>query len=434
MRQLFASKEEAPPSYGSFPQKEDAPPTLAPPQRATWGTAGLLIIADIVGIGVMGVASAFAQLGWVPALCLCIGMLPLNIFCGILVWEAQTVHYPGTLSMADIGGRTGGAFGYHAAAFIVYSFIFMVLGNYLLTIGICLEQFASSAFPGARLSRHVWSLLGVVVLLPFVQLRTLNATRSLLWVNVATIVLSVGLALGYLLSGGELVGGSAPTAPVATDLSWRSFMSGLSKLTFAYVGTLMYPEIVAEMAVPSDFPKALYAGAPFQLSLFTLVGCVGYATLGSAAHGLLIEAVPPGPVSALCALSLAVHLVITYLIKGTVLTRALHKALSPATLADDGRQGTIVWFGLSSGVLVATYGVASAVPFFDDLMSLLGSLQTPLFGFCLPVIYRLYAAPAAPPLWLLLATIFAFGVVMTLVGTVAATMDVVDDWGTHAPS
>tara|TARA_B100000787_G_scaffold77474_1_gene56959 strand:- start:408 stop:632 length:225 start_codon:yes stop_codon:yes gene_type:complete len=48
---------------------------------------------------------------------------------------------------------------------------------------------------------------------------------------------------------------------------------------------------------PRDFPKALYAGAPFQLAAFMTVGCVGYRYLGDAAHGLLINAVPPGAIS-----------------------------------------------------------------------------------------------------------------------------------------
>ena len=77
-------------------------------------------------------------------------------------------------------------------------------------------------------------------------------------------------------------------------LGWRQFTAGVSKMAFAYVGVLMYPEIILEMEQPRHFPKALYAGAPFQLAAFMTVGCVGYRYLGDAAHGLLINAVPPG--------------------------------------------------------------------------------------------------------------------------------------------
>ena len=56
------------------------------------------------------------------------------------------------------------------------------------------------------------------------------------------------------------------------------------------------------MAEPRDFPKAFFAGAPFQLGAFMTVGCVGYGYLGDKAHGLLINAVPPGVISRTCAL------------------------------------------------------------------------------------------------------------------------------------
>ena len=42
--------------------------------------------------------------------------------------------------------------------------------------------------------------------------------------------------------------------------------------------------------------------------------------------------------------------------------------------------------------------VALGVPWFDDLTSLIGSLQTPLVGFCIPVLFCLagYKARAKP--------------------------------------
>ena len=109
-------------------------------------------------------------------------------------------------------------------------------------------------------------------------MRTLNGTALLLWVNSATIVLSVGLCLGALIAEGSeatLARSGGSTHLVATGLGWRQLTSGVSKMAFAYVGVLMYPEIILEMEQPRDFPKALYAGAPFQLAAFMTVSCVG---------------------------------------------------------------------------------------------------------------------------------------------------------------
>ena len=272
--------------YGSFPQAgllgkgdDDAPPRGAPPRRATWTTAATLIIADVIGLGIMGMADAFAELGWVLGVLVCVLMLPLNIYCGLLVHGAQTGAFSTAISMAEIARQAVGPWGYWATATLVYTFIFLVLGDYLLSMGLCLEQL----FPDASFSRPVWTLLGATVLLPFCQVRTLNDTRLLLWVNIGALIVSVCVSLGYLISGEPLVlaGRAEPPAAVAPSISWTTGTAGLSKIVFAYVGALMYPEIIVEMVEPADFPKALYAGAPFQLGSFLLVGCVGYGYLGS---------------------------------------------------------------------------------------------------------------------------------------------------------
>ena len=49
-------------SSASEIQSEDEA-AAAPPRRAGWLTIGLLVVADIVGVGVMAMGQAFSQLG-----------------------------------------------------------------------------------------------------------------------------------------------------------------------------------------------------------------------------------------------------------------------------------------------------------------------------------------------------------------------------------
>ena len=105
------------------------------------------------------------------------------------------------------------------------------------------------------------------------------------------------------------------------------------------------------------------------------------------------------PCSIVAALALFVHLLITYLIKGTVLTRWIHRQLVPhPSLEDSVCHVRLVWLAISSLVLTMCYAVASAVPFFEDLTTLLGALQTPLLGFCLPVLFTVAACAHLPHL------------------------------------
>ena len=154
---MLGSKSDA----GLEPVKE------APPRHASWLTASQLIIADVIGIGVMAMAEAFAQLGWVLGVSLCLLLLPLNLYSGLMVWEVIVDVYPDSLSLADLAFFSMGRAMYYVTALLVYSFIFMTLGDYLLSLGLCLQML----FPDASLPTLVWTLLAGAVLLPFCQAR-----------------------------------------------------------------------------------------------------------------------------------------------------------------------------------------------------------------------------------------------------------------------
>ena len=422
-----------PADYGTAPP---TPPTgstdVAPPRKATWVTASQIIIADVIGLGVMGMASGMAQLGWVLGIFFCLMMLPLNVSCGLMVWEAQVDAYPGTLSLADVSRAAHGECAGLFTGVITYSFILLTLSDYVLALGLCLAQLIY----GTTLSQTAWTLIAAATVLPFAQVRTLNETRLLLWVNTASIVVAVGLCLGHLLWQGRaaaLAESGGETHLVAEGLTWTGLTSGVSKFAFAFVGVLMYPEIVCEMAEPREFRRALYATAPFQLGAFLLVGCVGYAYLGDAARGLLTSALPQGRYAQAAAAALYVHLLITYLIKGTVLARFLHRRLAPTTVNDTSARGRLVWLAVTSGLLLSCCCVALAVPAFDELTSLVGSVQTPLLGFAVPaaLLYsaRRHTGRAMSTATLVaLGGVLAFAVVFAAAGTAASTIDIIELW------
>jgi amino acid permease len=168
----------APPVASMLGKKGDAElrPVVqddAPPRHATWPTASQLIIADVIGIGVMAMAEAFAELGWVLGVACCLLMLPLNQLSGLMVWETIVEVHPDALSLADLARRCLGRAAYWATYALVYSFIFMTLGDYLLSLGLCLQIL----FPDAALPSYAWSALAAAMLLPFCQARSARRAR-----------------------------------------------------------------------------------------------------------------------------------------------------------------------------------------------------------------------------------------------------------------
>ena len=165
----------------------------APPRHASWPTASQLIIADVIGIGVMAMAEAFAELGWVLGVACCALMLPLNQLSGLMVWETIVELHPDALSLADLARRCLGSAAYWATYALVYSFIFMTLGDYLLSLGLCLQLL----LPDAALPSYAWSALAAATLLPFCQVRGRLMARLLPFCQAPGLGLGLGSGSGF---------------------------------------------------------------------------------------------------------------------------------------------------------------------------------------------------------------------------------------------
>merc|ERR1711972_287551 len=101
--------------------------------------------------------------------------------------------------------------------------------------------------------------------------------------------------------------------------------------------------------------------------------------------GDIVEFMPRGPALQVTAVLLFVHVLIVYLIKSVVLQQFCHSILSPA---DADKRGMLAYakhgsFGFA--MLVFGYLVANAVPFFSQLLGLIGGFLGGPINFLFPI-------------------------------------------------
>ena len=73
-----------------------------PHQGASVRTASLLMIADIVGFGVLSLVNAQMQLGWIfGPLCILL-FFPLNYYTAVLLYRVRMVHPLSVLNKVQI--------------------------------------------------------------------------------------------------------------------------------------------------------------------------------------------------------------------------------------------------------------------------------------------------------------------------------------------
>jgi len=131
---------------------------------------------------------------------------------------------------------------------------------------------------------------------------------------------------------------------------------------------------------------------------------------------------------------LFVHMIVTYLIKANVLSRALHRKVSPKFINDKGLRGKTEWFASTVAVMISCILIANTIPFFDPLTGLIGASFVPIACWNLPIVYYYLSLPGdqlprkEKPVMLF---IFVLGIILTITGTYSNMKDIVESWETY---
>jgi len=231
----------------------------------------------------------------------------------------------------------------------------------------------------------MWCTVVCCLTLPFaVGGRTVGAWKSLIWLNCATILGTIFIPLVFMANEGTQTtrAPNSSFSKVAEDLNFGGVMSSMSTFAFGMTGQFILVEIISEMADPEDLPRAYgKLSAPFQCLAFLIVGIGGYYYKGSEVSGMISESLPFGICFRIAAGLLLTHMIVTYVIKGTVLCRGLTQGAAGGWLEDQA-----LWGATVSTILALSWLVSQIVPFFSDLVDLLGASLTPIMCWVLPVI------------------------------------------------
>jgi len=373
------------PKREQFEDKSDVP---AHSEGMGWVTVGMTMIGDVVGMGILTMAIAFSQLGWVLALVLLTLLLPLNIYMGILLCEARSL-IPDALSYQEMAHLAIGRKWFtHFVNGSFYTYLIATLGGYILALT---ESLKMVFFEWDMCTPVIGALVVALMILP-VQVRSLQDAKILIWMNFFMINFAVFASLGYMLSNVESHVSlfHVQTYVLPPNMSAMDFFNGLSKILFAYLGCYIYLEIMREMKNPAEFPKAFLIAAPYQWSMYVFVGVVGFIYNGANSSNMIIKEIDPRdqPVLfRLVAIALFTHLMASYLIKATILSRKFHVIISPETVDKTTMKARLMWLAITCGLLLVCYLIASSIPLFDKITSILGGLLAPILGYIFPIVF-----------------------------------------------
>jgi len=367
-------------------------------KNCDWVESCTVVVASMLGTGVLGLPLALRQTGWGLGLGWLFAVLSMSIYSGIVLWRLYMAgHKPHTyadLVFEVFERRFGHRCGVWARSFVIliaYSYLFGVCCIFVTAMKISLQELMWNL----QLSELGWLVCTAIFIFPFVQVQSLHEASFMTLMGVATIIAVNGIVVGQVVkilytpeNGGAVAAATTASVGAVTGLSLDR-INGLTAIAFAFGGHVIFLEVLSEMKRPQDFRKALFTSQGIMLSNYLLIGVFGFLAYGAAVQSPITMSLPSNTVSSKIAhLCLMVHVLVAYCIESYVIVIGLEEFLdSKAPRIREalyGKSPKIGWAVLSGMVLVGSVVVAFCVPNFGDLMSLYSSIGIFSLSFAVP--------------------------------------------------
>mmetsp|Transcript_11219 Transcript_11219/g.18330 ORF Transcript_11219/g.18330 Transcript_11219/m.18330 type:complete len:411 (-) Transcript_11219:152-1384(-) len=393
-----------------------------------WAPTGLLTVGMIMGTGVLALPAAVSGLGYGLGLFLCISFGLLTGYLGTILGLSRIRFHPTATSYASLAERlVGPRFGQLTKNAMMLNW-WTVLPLYMLT---AIESFRN-AFYWADVCYSEWGLVVMALLLLPVQMRSYHSISTLVGVSDFAVIVIIIAILAALSNEGQQTpeGFSHHTSPPPG--SFLSRYNNVSAFLFAYQGQSVFLEMMAEMRDHNEWPKALWFGQSIMIPCYTITAGVGYYLLGDSVPGFLPAALPNNGAKTFINLLLCFHVLVAYLVHNQPLCQELEKMLNQGR--GGGAASNLQHFLVSSALLFSAWLVANLVPFFSELVGILGAaFGSPILLFYPPFFFlKGMAAKGYPvPIYheiILKTCLYVLFPLTFLVGIVASFNELANRW------
>ncbi|PLB53816.1 putative amino acid transporter [Aspergillus steynii IBT 23096] len=342
----------------------------------------VLMMKTQIGLGVLSIPTAFNVLGMVPGVICLIAVSCITTWSDYVIGTFKVNHRE-VYSIDDAGGLIFGPVGRGFLGVVFTLFWIFIDGSGILGISISLNAISTHGACTA-----IFVAVSAILGFALGSIRTLGRITWLAWVglpSILTAILIVTIAVGVQ---------DRPAAAPQTDGPWVSdfkvvgnptfteAISAVSSLLFAFSGTPGFFSIASEMRNPRQYTTALLICQAGVTTVYIVIGVVLYYYCGSYVSSPALGSAG-GLVKQICYGIALPGLIVTT----TIVTHIPAKYVF-LTLLRGSRHLTSntwvhwsTWFGCTLSVTVIAYIIASAIPVFDSLVSLIGALLGTLMCF-----------------------------------------------------
>ncbi|TID15516.1 N amino acid transport system protein [Venturia nashicola] len=402
-------------------------------QTMNWFHGGMLMIAECISLGILGLPNAMAQLGLFPGVFLIIVLGVIAGYTGAVIGEFK-IKFPHVHSMADAGRMIGGKpleilFG--LGQNIVLLFIAAAhINTFTIMMNVLTEHSTCSV---------VFSVVALVVCALCTIPRTLKAMSFLSCASCLSIVVAVVIVM--VAVGNDKTIQSTPK--VLPKTSFKEGMNAALNIVLAYAGHVTYFGFFSELKNPRDYKKSLILLQTTAITLYVLVAVVIYCYVGQDVKSPALSSAKP--MIRKIAYGVAIPtIVIAGVLNAHVASTAVYrwawkKRGHPMVYKERSLRAWVSWIVIVVTVWALAWLIAEAIPTFKYLLGLVSALFSGWYSFGITsVLYwftykgQLWSTKSGNRNWarkcltLLNIIIFGIGAIICVAGLTATGMAFAD--------
>jgi hypothetical protein len=404
--------------------------------RLGWKRLTICLIVEAIALGSLSIPSAFAKLGMVAGVIMCVGLGLVAIYTSYVVGQVK-MRYPLVSHYSDAVELIWGRFGKELTGVMFALFLILLVGSHALTGTIAWINIIDNY----EICALVWAVVSFFILLVLALPPTFAEFAILGYIDFVSIIAAILVTIiatgiqAHSAPGG-LSGVNWSAWPPADVTFYEAFLA-TTNIIFAYSFAVCQFSFMSEMHTPKDYVKSIWALGLIEIFIYTVTGALVYAFVGADVKSpALLSA---GDTVSRIAFGIALPVIfISGSINGTVVGRYIMDRAFPNSPLRyvQGAKGWGVWICLITIVTIIGWVIAEAIPFFNALLGLISSLFISGFTFYFPALFWFKLVKVGKwnknmhniSLSVLNAIIFVIGLIVLGAGTYASVEDIITQY------
>ncbi|QIW97858.1 hypothetical protein AMS68_003376 [Peltaster fructicola] len=331
----------------------------------SWKKLTICLIVEAIALGSLSIPAAFATLGMIPGVLLCVGLGLVAIYTSYVVGQVK-LRYPAIDHYADAVKLIWGKAGYELTLIRIVS-----------KMEVC---------------ALAWSIISAIILFALALPPSFAEFAWLGYVDFVSIIIAILITIiSTGVEASQAPGGLAAVPwtlwPAADVTFYQAFLS-TTNIIFAYSFAVCQFSFMSEMHTPRDYVKSIWALGLIEIFIYTVTGALIYAFVGPtvSSPALLSSSFTVSRIAFGIALPV---IFISGSINGTVVARfIINRAFATSPIRNTNTpKGWAAWIGVIAVVTLIGWVIAEAVPFFNALLGLISSLFISGFTFYFPALF-----------------------------------------------